>query len=129
MATALASLATGIAVRGNVAMTGEITLRGRVLPVGGVREKVLAALRAGITRIILPHQCMAEARDIPKDIQRRLHFVPVTHMREVLEAALCSPPNWRSSEAHPVMGGQSAVHANLESAMQKGVCGGSGRTR
>ena len=94
MATALASIATGIPVRGDVAMTGEITLRGRVLAVGGVSEKALAALRSGITDIIVPRQCMKEVDEIPKDLRRRLNFIPVTHMREVVEFALRRPPLW-----------------------------------
>ena len=94
MATALASIAMGIPVRGDVAMTGEITLRGRVLAVGGVREKALAALRSGITDIIVPSQCMKEVDEIPKDLRRRLNFIPVSHMREVVEFALCRPPLW-----------------------------------
>ena len=69
-------------------MTGEVTLRGRVLPVGGVREKALAALRAGITRVILPQANRHELRQIPSELKRRITFIPVTHMDEVLEAAL-----------------------------------------
>jgi ATP-dependent Lon protease len=69
-------------------MTGEITLRGRVLPVGGVREKALAALRAGIGTVILPQRNMGDLDEIPQELKRRLRFVPVRHMDEVLEAAL-----------------------------------------
>jgi ATP-dependent Lon protease len=89
IATAIFSAATGTAVRGDVAMTGEVTLRGKVLPVGGVREKVLAALRSGITKVILPSQCMSDVEAIPKDLRRKLTFVPVSDMSEVLDAALC----------------------------------------
>ena len=92
IATAIVSLATRIPVRSNLAMTGEITLRGRVLPVGGVREKALAALRAGITRIILPRRNLQDLSDIPRDLKRKMTFVPVTHMDEVLEAALEEMP-------------------------------------
>jgi ATP-dependent Lon protease len=88
IATAIVSVATRRVVRADVAMTGEVTLRGRVLPVGGVREKALAALRAGITRVILPRKNLLDLRDIPKDLKRRMTFVPVEHMDEVLEAAL-----------------------------------------
>src|SRR5499426_1734920 len=88
IATAIVSLATRRAVRADVAMTGEVTLRGRVLPVGGVREKALAALRAGISRVILPRKNLLDLRDIPKDLKRRITFVPVDHMDDVLEAAL-----------------------------------------
>jgi ATP-dependent Lon protease len=92
IATALTSLATRIPVRADVAMTGEVTLRGRVLPVGGVRDKVLAALRAGIPRVILPRKNLRDLKEIPRDLKRRMTFVPVDQMEQVLEAALESPP-------------------------------------
>jgi len=92
IATALTSLATRIPVRADVAMTGEVTLRGRVLPVGGVRDKALAALRAGIPRVILPRKNLRDLKEIPRDLKRRMTFVPVDHMEQVLEAALESPP-------------------------------------
>ncbi len=92
MATALISLATRTPVRADVAMTGEVTLRGRVLPVGGVREKALAALRSGIRRVILPRQNMRDLVDIPRDLKRRLVFVPVDTMDDVLEVALLREP-------------------------------------
>ena len=88
MATAIASIVTRTPARADVALTGEVTLRGRVLPVGGVREKALAALRAGITTVVLPRKNLQDLRDIPKDMKRRLTFVPVDHMDEVLEVAL-----------------------------------------
>jgi ATP-dependent Lon protease len=88
MATAIVSIATRIPVRADVAMTGEVTLRGRVLPVGGVREKALAALRAGIREVILPRKNLQDLREIPADLKRRIRFVPVDHMDDVLEAAL-----------------------------------------
>jgi ATP-dependent Lon protease len=88
IATVLLSLATGIPVRANLAMTGEVTLRGRVLPVGGVREKALAALRAGITRVILPRKNLQDLESIPPELKRKVRFVPVSDMDEVLEAAL-----------------------------------------
>ncbi len=91
IATALTSLATRIPVRADVAMTGEVTLRGRVLPVGGVRDKALAALRAGIPRVILPRKNLRDLKEIPRDLKRRMTFVPVDHMEQVLEAALESP--------------------------------------
>jgi ATP-dependent Lon protease len=99
IATAIVSLATGVPVRRDVAMTGEITLRGNVLAVGGVREKALAALRAGIRTVILPERCMRDVEEIPKELKRRLEFRPVRSMREVLEIALEEPPTWRSGRA------------------------------
>jgi len=88
MATALASIATGIPVKPTVAMTGEVTLRGRVLPVGGVREKALAALRAGIHTMLLPERNLDDLREVPKELAKRMKFVGVGHMDEVLEWAL-----------------------------------------
>jgi ATP-dependent Lon protease len=88
IASAIMSIATRTPLRGDVAMTGEVTLRGRVLPVGGVREKALAALRAGISRVVLPRKNLQDLRDIPKDLARRITFVPVEHMDEVLAAVL-----------------------------------------
>jgi ATP-dependent Lon protease len=88
IAIALISLATGIAVRPDVAMTGEVTLRGRVLPVGGIREKALAALRSGISTVILPERNMAELKEIPVEIARKIDFIGVSHMDEVLKSAL-----------------------------------------
>ncbi len=92
MFTALVSMLTGIRVRHDVAMTGEITLRGRVLPVGGVKEKVLAAHRAGIRRLLLPERCKADLEEVPKEIKDELEFVFVQRMDQVLENALESMP-------------------------------------
>lgn len=88
LATALISAFTGRAVRRDVGMTGEITLRGRVLPVGGIREKALAARRAGITTFIMPSKNVNDLHEIPKKLQQGLKFVQVDRMNEVLEASL-----------------------------------------
>src|SRR5438093_6426579 len=88
MATALASLLTKTPARGDVAMTGEITLRGKVLPIGGVKEKVLAAHRMGIRTIVLPRDNEKDLADIPEDIQKLLEFKLVDTMDEVLQIAL-----------------------------------------
>ncbi|MDR3565357.1 MAG: endopeptidase La [Negativicutes bacterium] len=88
MATAVASALTGRPVRNDIAMTGEITLRGRVLPVGGVKEKVLAAHRAGIKKIIMPKENKRDMDDIPVNVKRNLEFVLVEHMDDVLKTAL-----------------------------------------
>jgi ATP-dependent Lon protease len=92
MATALASLATNRPVRHDVAMTGEITLTGRILPVGGIKEKVLAAKEAGITEIILPAQNEKDLVEIPEHIRNALRFHFVENMDEVLELALQPAP-------------------------------------
>ncbi len=91
MATALASMATGRLVRDDVAMTGEITLRGRVLPIGGIKEKALGAHRAGIRTIILPRRNEAELEDLPREVFEELTFVPVDTLDEVLVTALRKP--------------------------------------
>ncbi|MCA9574778.1 MAG: endopeptidase La [Polyangiales bacterium] len=88
MMTSLVSLLTGICVRHDVAMTGEITLRGRVLPVGGIKEKVLAAHRAGIKRVILPERNAADLEEVPEEIRETLEFIPVSTVDEVLANAL-----------------------------------------
>lgn len=90
--TALTSLFTGRAIRPDTAMTGEATLRGRVLPVGGIKGKVLAAHRAGIKRVILPKKCMDDLDEVPANVKADLQFFPVTDMTEVLEIALQEVP-------------------------------------
>ena len=88
MATALISALTKRAAHRDVAMTGEITLRGRVLPIGGVKEKVLAAHRAGIKTFILPKRNLKDLNDVPREIMKELRFVPVEHMDDVIAVAL-----------------------------------------
>src|SRR5690606_1697787 len=88
MFTAIVSLLTGIRVRHDVAMTGEISLRGRVLPIGGVKEKTLAAHRAGIKRVILPERNKADLDEVPREVRDELEFVLVNRLDDVLEAAL-----------------------------------------
>jgi ATP-dependent Lon protease len=90
MATALVSLLTGRTVRPDVGMTGEITLRGQVLPVGGIKEKVLAAHRAGLKSIILPKQNEKDLQDVPEDVRKELDFVLVERVDEVFQVALDS---------------------------------------
>jgi ATP-dependent Lon protease len=104
--TALASAFTGRQVRRDVGMTGEITLRGRVLPVGGVREKVLAAYRAGIRTVILPKRNMKDLVDVPKRARNELKIVAVEHVDQVLEVALL-PAAVRAKEASPRRRGSS----------------------
>ncbi|HSQ65661.1 MAG TPA: endopeptidase La, partial [Polyangiaceae bacterium] len=97
--TALTSMLTGIRVRHDVAMTGEITLRGRVLPIGGLKEKVLAAHRAGIKRVIVPERNKADLDEVPAEVKNDLEFVFVTKMEQVLEAALEEMPKPKPAEA------------------------------
>lgn len=93
MATALVSALTGRAVRKEVGMTGEITLRGHVLPIGGLKEKSLSAHRAGITTIIIPADNEKDIDDIPKSVRDELTFIPVKHLDQVLEHALVEKKN------------------------------------
>jgi ATP-dependent Lon protease len=88
IATAIASALTRVPVRSNVAMTGEITLRGRVLPIGGLKEKMIAAHRGGIDTLIIPRENEKDLVEIPANVKRNLSIVKVDHMDEVLPAAL-----------------------------------------
>ncbi|MDJ0450101.1 endopeptidase La [Methylocystis sp. JR02] len=92
MATAIVSIMTSIPVRRDIAMTGEITLRGRVLPIGGLKEKLLAALRGGIKKVLIPEENAKDLADIPDAVKNGLEIVPVARMDEVLQHALISLP-------------------------------------
>jgi ATP-dependent Lon protease len=92
MALALVSAITSRPVRGNLAMTGEITLRGRVLAIGGLKEKVLAAVRAGITTVLYPQQTQKDLVEIPKYIHKKVKLIPISHLDEVLKIAFGTVP-------------------------------------
>jgi ATP-dependent Lon protease len=92
MCTAIASVLTGIPVRANVAMTGEITLRGEVLPIGGLKEKLLAAHRAGIKTVLIPEENRKDLVEMPKNILGNLDIKPVRWIDQVLELALQKKP-------------------------------------
>jgi ATP-dependent Lon protease len=101
MVTAMISTLTGVAVRRDVAMTGEVTLRGRVLPIGGLKEKLLAAMRGGIKTVIIPHENEKDLVDIPANIRDALTIVPVRHVDEVLAIALTEslhPIEWTEAD-------------------------------
>src|SRR5882762_1541586 len=89
MATSLASSLIRVPVKRDLAMTGEITLRGRVLPIGGLKEKLLAAHRSGITTVIVPKENRKDLREVPRRVLRATRVVLVEHMDEVLREALC----------------------------------------
>jgi ATP-dependent Lon protease len=110
MATALASLVRGIPVADDVGMTGEITLTGQVLPIGGVREKVLAAQRAGLKRIILPLENVHDLDDLPAETKRELEFVLVDHVEEVLDEAF-TPKGRARRTRHTLLERQAAASA------------------
>jgi ATP-dependent Lon protease len=88
MTTALASLLSDRPVKHTVGMTGEVTLQGRVLPIGGLKQKVLAAHAAGLTDVIIPERNRADLDDVPEDVREAMHFHPVMTLGEVLELAL-----------------------------------------
>jgi ATP-dependent Lon protease len=92
MATTITSVMTGIPIRRDIAMTGEVTLRGRVLPIGGLKEKLLAALRGGLKKVLIPEENAKDLADIPDTVKNQLEIVPVSRMEEVLGHALIRKP-------------------------------------
>ena len=111
MATSLVSVLTGIPVRRDVAMTGEITLRGRVLPIGGLKEKLLAALRAGITTVFIPKDNEKDLADIPENVKKGLKIIPVADVDQVIAEALARKPEpieW-AEPPEPVIAATAAV--------------------
>jgi ATP-dependent Lon protease len=101
MVTSIVSVLTGIPVRREVAMTGEVTLRGRVLPIGGLKEKLLAALRAGIKKVLIPEENAKDLAEIPDNVKENLKIVPVATVDEVLTHALTrklEPIEWQEED-------------------------------
>ena len=104
MAVAMISVLTGIPVRKEVAMTGEISLRGRVLPIGGLKEKLLAALRSGVKTVLIPSENAKDLADVPDNVKNALNIVPVSTVDEVLAQALSAPLTpieWTEEDARP----------------------------
>jgi ATP-dependent Lon protease len=104
MATSIVSVLTGIPVRRDIAMTGEITLRGRVLPIGGLKEKLLAALRTGMKTVFIPKDNEKDLAEIPDNVKKGLEIVPVSHVDEVISRALVKKPEaitWAEPEETP----------------------------
>jgi len=105
MITAIVSVLTGIPVRRDVAMTGEITLRGRVLPIGGLKEKLLAALRGGLKTVLIPQENEKDLADIPDNVKKGLDIIPCANIDEVLKVALSQPLipiEWDENKVEPV---------------------------
>jgi len=105
MATSIVSILTGIPVRRDVAMTGEITLRGRILPIGGLKEKLLAALRAGITTVFIPKENEKDLAEIPDNVKKHLKLIPVADVDEVIAQALARRPvaiEWEEPPDPPI---------------------------
>src|SRR5207253_8024620 len=101
MATSIVSVMTGIPVRRDVAMTGEVTLRGRVLPIGGLKEKLLAALRAGIATVFIPKDNEKDLAEIPDNVKKHLKLVPVSHVDDLISQALARKPEPIEGEGPP----------------------------
>ncbi|HEY8615860.1 endopeptidase La [Phenylobacterium sp.] len=105
MATAIVSVLTGIPIRKEIAMTGEVTLRGRVTAIGGLKEKLLAALRSGVKTVLIPTENEKDLADIPENVKKELEIIPVSTMDEVLSHALTRQPTpieWSEADAPPV---------------------------
>jgi ATP-dependent Lon protease len=116
MATAIVSVMTGIPVRRDIAMTGEVTLRGRVLPIGGLKEKLLAALRGGVKKVLIPEENTKDLAEIPANVKNGLDIVPVSRMDEVLKHALMAPLTpikWKEPEIAPKVGVPEDDHPGL----------------
>ena len=101
MTTALVSALTGIAVRQNVAMTGEITLRGRVLPIGGLKEKLLAAHRAGIDTVCIPKENIKDLEEVPENVRSAITIVAAEEIGTVLKTALIRMPDRKNTKENP----------------------------
>ena len=114
MATAIVSALTGIPVRKDVAMTGEITLRGRVLPIGGLKSKILAAHLSGAKIVILPRKNEKDLRDIPDEIRKSIKLILVDNMDQVLEAALRRKPKALAPEPPKVVKGNEPLEPGQE---------------
>jgi ATP-dependent Lon protease len=117
MATSIVSVLTGIPVRRDIAMTGEITLRGRVLPIGGLKEKLLAALRAGVTTVFIPKENEKDLAEIPDNVKKNLTIIAVSHADEVISQALARKPEaitWEEpADPAPATGGGTADGATV----------------
>ena len=123
MVTSIVSVLTGIPVRRDVAMTGEVTLRGNVLPIGGLKEKLLAALRGGITTVMIPADNVKDLRDIPDTVKSGLTLVPVSNVMDVLRTALTRMPEpieWDEA-AEAAAAHAAAVAGRADEARQTGA--------
>ncbi len=113
MVTSIVSVMTGIPVRKDVAMTGEVTLRGNALPIGGLKEKLLAALRGGIKTVIIPEENAKDLIEIPDNVKHGMEIIPVTHVREVLKIALVRQPEaieWDEAAEEAAAAARAAAH-------------------
>ncbi|MBL4837278.1 MAG: endopeptidase La, partial [Kordiimonadaceae bacterium] len=117
MCTSIISVLTGIAVRKDIAMTGEMTLRGMILPIGGLKEKLLAALRGGVTKVLIPKENEKDLAEIPENVKKGLEIIAVSTIDEVLEHALVRAPEpieWdEEKELAEIVGGGSENGSEL----------------
>jgi len=121
MVTSIVSVLTQIPVRKDIAMTGEVTLRGNVLGIGGLKEKLLAALRGGITTVLIPEENEKDLPEIPDNVKEGLTIIPVSHVRDVLKHALIRKPE-------PVEWDEAAEEAAAAAAIAAARSEGTGRT-
>jgi ATP-dependent Lon protease len=119
MCTALVSSLTGIPVRSDVAMTGEITLRGQVLPIGGLKEKLLAAHRGGIKTVVIPDENRRDLKEIPDNIKADLEIKPVKWIDEVLSIALTRQPEPLSEEQKKALASEAAKSETTSEAISR----------
>jgi len=120
MVTSIVSVLTGIPVRKDIAMTGEVSLRGNAMPIGGLKEKLLAALRGGITTVFIPQENEKDLADLPDNVKDGLTIVPVTHVQEVLDAALVSKPEaieWDEAAEEAAAAAAAAAQGDVASAV------------
>jgi ATP-dependent Lon protease len=105
MATAIVSVLTGIPIKAEIAMTGEVTLRGRVTAIGGLKEKLLSALRSGVKTVLIPEENEKDLADVPDNVKSGLEIIPVSNMDQVLSHALTRQPTpieWNEAD-HPAV--------------------------
>ena len=121
MVTSIVSVLTGIPVRRDIAMTGEVSLRGNAMPIGGLKEKLLAALRGGIKTVLIPEENEKDLAEIPDNVKEGLDIIPVSHVRDVLSRALVSVPE-------PIEWDEAAEEAAAAAAAAPATDSGAGAT-
>jgi predicted ATP-dependent protease len=121
MVTSIVSVLTQIPVRKDIAMTGEVTLRGNVLPIGGLKEKLLAALRGGITTVLIPQENEKDLPEIPDNVKEGLTIIPVSHVSEVLKHALVSKPEPSTGTRRPRRHGRNISNSAQRASRQRTI--------
>ncbi|CAN0599980.1 unnamed protein product, partial [Laminaria digitata] len=119
MVTSIVSVLTGIPVRKDIAMTGEVSLRGNAMPIGGLKEKLLAALRGGIKTVLIPEENEKDLVELPDNVKQGLEIIPVKHVSEVLDIALISKPeavDWDEAAEEAAAAAKAQAEATVASA-------------